>query len=235
MQETLSTLRALQVVDVDIFKVESELKRLPKERAKRQEEIDRRKERQAELEARMHDLKTRIKEIEDHTDTARLRMRKVEQESRQSRGDVALLMAFEHQVKTIKRDIGTSEEEGLSLMESMERVQAEKGALDAEIEGMQAEFDAYSANVDAEIAEATGKLEGLQADRSGRFQSEVPGDVLDTYEQLLAVRGGQALAVLEDRVCQACFMEAPKNLYVRVARGVDLVQCPSCDRILYIA
>jgi predicted nucleic acid-binding Zn-ribbon protein len=26
----------------------------------------------------------------------------------------------------------------------------------------------------------------------------------------------------------------PRNLYVRLARGVDLVQCPSCTRILYV-
>jgi predicted nucleic acid-binding Zn-ribbon protein len=29
-------------------------------------------------------------------------------------------------------------------------------------------------------------------------------------------------------------MEVPTNMVVRVSRGADLVQCPSCDRILYI-
>jgi predicted nucleic acid-binding Zn-ribbon protein len=29
-------------------------------------------------------------------------------------------------------------------------------------------------------------------------------------------------------------MEVPVNLVVRVQRGTELVQCPSCDRILFL-
>ncbi|MDP7573134.1 MAG: C4-type zinc ribbon domain-containing protein, partial [Myxococcota bacterium] len=46
-------------------------------------------------------------------------------------------------------------------------------------------------------------------------------------------RDGEAMAVLEGNICQACYMEVMPNLMVRLVRGRDVVQCPSCDRILY--
>ena len=42
-----------------------------------------------------------------------------------------------------------------------------------------------------------------------------------------------ALAELRDGLCEGCFVNLPKNIVVRLARGMELVQCPSCDRILY--
>ena len=41
--------------------------------------------------------------------------------------------------------------------------------------------------------------------------------------------------MLEGRICQGCYMQIPPNLGVQLARGASLVQCPSCDRILYPA
>ena len=53
---------------------------------------------------------------------------------------------------------------------------------------------------------------------------------LQSLEPLLRA----ALAELDGKICQACHMEVPSNLYVKVARGTVLAQCPSCDRIFYI-
>ena len=42
------------------------------------------------------------------------------------------------------------------------------------------------------------------------------------------------MAELEARVCQGCYVSAPSNIYVRLARRTELVFCPSCGRILYL-
>ena len=49
----------------------------------------------------------------------------------------------------------------------------------------------------------------------------------------LATRTAQALAELGEGLCEGCFVNLPKNIVVRLARGTELVQCPSCDRILF--
>ena len=39
---------------------------------------------------------------------------------------------------------------------------------------------------------------------------------------------------LQNKVCQGCYISVPPNIYVRIARATEIVQCPSCDRILYL-
>jgi hypothetical protein len=234
MHETIRALQALQELDQEIFRLNEELQRLPAERAKRRAQIDRVMGTRDELDKRHLDLRTRIKEIEDMTTQQRQRMRKVETEAANSRQDMALLAAFQHQIRTLKRDISTAEEEGLQLVEESDANETELARLNGEIDGAETLFVELSANVDSEMAVAQGKLDELEAERAKRLTNDVDAESLTLYERLLAVREGVALAELEGRICQRCYMEVPSNLYVRVARGAALAQCPSCDRIFYI-
>jgi hypothetical protein len=234
MNETLRALRALQELDGDIFKLKEELRRLPEERAKRRAQIDAAIARRDATQARFLELRTRVKEIEDMTTQQRQRIRKVESEAASSRSDMALLAAFQHQIRTLKRDISAAEEEGLQLVEESESMEAELQRMNGEIEAAEEVFGELSANVDREVAEATSKLEELEAERAKRLTNDVDAESLTLYERLLAARAGIALAELEGKICQACYMEVPSNLYVKVARGTVLAQCPSCDRIFYI-
>lgn len=233
MQATLKALLNLQEIDRDIFRTQAELKRLPAERQTRKGELDKRAARLAEMKTEAKELRVRIKEIEDLTTTKRQRVRKVENEAAGSRQDMALLAAYQHEIRTLKRDIGSSEEDGLQLVERVEGVESEAAALQAEIEAAQATFDQLSANVDREMGAAQKKLAGLEAERKKRMSSEIPAEALALYTRLLAAREGVALAELDGRICQGCYMEMPTNLCVRVARATEVVQCPSCDRILY--
>ena len=83
------------------------------------------------------------------------------------------------------------------------------------------------------MADAEHRLAELQDDRSKRSSDGIPPTALETYRGLLKTRQGEALAELGDGLCEGCFVNLPKNIVVRLARGAELVQCPSCDRILY--
>ncbi len=41
------------------------------------------------------------------------------------------------------------------------------------------------------------------------------------------------MSLVDSQVCQACYMSIPPNMNVQLARGTKVIQCPSCDRILY--
>jgi uncharacterized protein len=232
MQETLSALLQLQELDRDIFRTQSELKRLPAERNARRAEIEKRLTRLAELRHEAKQLRVKIKEIEDASTKHRQRIRKVENEAANSRQDMALLVAYQHEIRTLKREISTSEEEGVQLVEQADVLDKQAATLQAEIEAEQKVFAEFSGNVEREIAAAEGRLAKLMEGRKARMSNKVPPEALALYTRLLAAREGVAIASLEGRTCQGCFMEIPTNMVVRVNRGVELVQCPSCDRIL---
>lgn len=234
MQETLRLLRGLQELDRDLFQVKEELRRLPAELSRRRTGIDLKAERLAGLEREQFQARVRIKEIEDLTTSQRQRLRKLENEAAGSRADTALLVAYQHEMRTLKRDISEAEEEGLTLVESAERMALDVQALRAEIAADERDFAELRANVDREVADAERRHAELAAERERRFSGPVQPDVLLQYERLLEAREGQAMAVLEGRVCQGCHVGVPNNIYVRLARGTELVTCPSCNRILYL-
>lgn len=233
MQETLSALLQLQELDRDIFRTQAELKRLPAERAARRADIDKRIGRRNELKAEAKQLRVRIKEIEDVSTQHRQRVRKLENEAAGSRQDMALLVAYQHEIRTLKREIGTAEEEGVQLLEKAEGLDAQAAAIDTEIAAHEKVFEEFAANIARETATAQKKLDDLQARRKARMSDRIPPEALATYTRLLAAREGVALAALDGRTCQGCYMEIPTNMVVRVNRGTELVPCPSCDRILY--
>lgn len=235
MQQTLSSLLALQDIDRHLFKVQKELQRLPKERQRRQEILDRKQKEIDELRARAFELKARVKEIEEVAIESRARIRKVESAAATARGDASLHANYEHEVRSLKRDIARGEEEALSFIEKMETCEAEAKERETALKAEQAVFDEFSANVDAELADAQARHDDLAGQRQQRMSSELDAETLELYSRLLEARGGDAMAELDGRICQGCYMEIPANLQVRLLRGAEIVQCPSCDRILYPA
>lgn len=233
MENIVQALRALQEIDMDLFRVNEELRRLPEERSRRQAQLD---AIEGALEAKrtgMQGLQVRIKEIEDTVVVQQQRIRKLEKESTSSR-DVSVVEACRYEMRGLKRQIDEAEREALSYVETVEASQAEAAALEDRLATERSVFEEYSANVDSELGDAQGRQEVLVNRRTARLDADLDLRTLELYDRLLQARGGEALAVLDGGICQACFMQVPPNLKVRVARGQDLVQCSSCDRILYL-
>lgn len=234
MKAVLQALLDLQTVDRDLFKVQVELKRLPQERAVRRAEIDKHVARVAELRAQIKAARVKIKEYEDAATQHRQRARKLENDAANSRADMALLAHFQHEIKNLKREVGNAEELGLSLLEQVENLEKEAATVQARVDEDEKVFAEFSANVERELAQATAQRDTLTSERKKRLAGNtIPPEALSTYTRLIAARNGMPLAGLDGRTCQACFIEIPTNLVVRVQRGAELVQCPSCDRILH--
>lgn len=234
LRETLRCLRGLQELDRDLYRIHDELRRLPAELERKRGKIDAEAVRLAELERQLMGVKVRVKEIDDLTTSQRQRVRKLENEANESRGDAALMAAFQHEIRTLKRDINEAEEEGLGLVETAERLTREKEELKNAVKELEREFAEYSGNVGREIEETKARAQSLEQERKRRQRDGVAPDVLGQYEKLLQSREGQAMAELDGRICQGCYVTVPNNIYVRLARSTELVLCPSCGRILYL-
>jgi len=233
MNPVLRSLLNLQEVDRDIFKVEAELERLPKEVARRVEALDLRKAQLDEKRGEVDELRAAIKEIEHATVGMRQRLKKLEHESSTGTADAALVASYQHEMRNIKRNISQAEDDGLKRVGRADAIEEEIVELEKQLLDEQEAFQEFQKNVEAETATAQEKLSELQADRSTRSAEGIPPASLETYRGLLKTRDGEALAELGDGLCEGCFVNLPKNIVVRLARGTELVQCPSCDRILY--
>lgn len=235
MRDVIRSLLDLQEVDRDLHRVLEELKRLPAERGARQAELTRLASAAGEKKLAAKNVRVRIKEHEDAAVAGRQRIRKLENDMAQARADAQLHAFFEHQIKSLKKEVSTSEDDGLKLLEQVELLDREAADLQLKHDAELKVFELFAANIAREVEAAEAKRAKLEAERAKRMKGDIAPEVLQDYERLLRSRGGIALAQLDGRQCQACFMDMPTNMTVRVARGAELVRCPSCDRILYAA
>ena len=234
MRDTVQALKALQEFDTEIFRLRDELRRLPLELERRKAQIEAHQTRREEAQRAARAVDLQVKEIEDMTTISRQRLRKVENEANSSRGDAATLAAYQIEARNLKRDISAAEEEGLGLVEKSDASGREVTRLETEIAEAQRLLKEFTANVEAEMAVANKRLDALLAKRKERSTNAVAQDAMELYQRLILARQGVALAELDGKVCQACYITVPPNVSVRVLRGTALVQCPSCDRIFYL-
>jgi predicted nucleic acid-binding Zn-ribbon protein len=177
----------------------------------------------------------RFKEQEWEADELRHKIEPVEQ--RLYQGNVQNpkeLEDLERDVESLKRRRSDLEDKALEAMEVLEQAQQALDAAQRELQELtqssgaeQEELHGRQASLKDEIA----LLEQQRAEQATRIE----GSSLQLYDRLYAVRQHRPVAKVEGGACQGCRISLPMNLLHRARSGGDLVQCSSCERILYVS
>jgi uncharacterized protein len=137
-----------------------------------------------------------------------------------------------HEIATAEAAIRSHEDRELDRMEEAEGLTRDLKAAEAELKAQQAAVTAERAALDEEartlqrrIDEATGARAGV----AGQLQPET----LRLFEHVARQRKGQAVAEARDGTCSVCHVRMRPQIYNEVRRGEALIQCESCQRILY--
>jgi predicted nucleic acid-binding Zn-ribbon protein len=140
--------------------------------------------------------------------------------------------ALLHEIATAKAEKDEIEDRILALMEAADTLTqqlktAQAALAQATRDGDQARvgFSAERAALEAEVARLTTSRKTQTLTMEAR--------ALATYEQLLKGRRGQAVAEMRAGHCTACHVRLRPPVEQHVRRNEDLVQCDSCQRLLY--
>ncbi|TAL16177.1 hypothetical protein EPN96_10015 [bacterium] len=130
-----------------------------------------------------------------------------------------------------KQTITTLEEAVLKDMEALEALEEEVrkweekvARIEADAEAARARFDSICEDTESQIAA------GKEAEKA--ILAELPPEVVTKYKLIRSRLGGVAVAEAKDEACTACFMRIPPQRFIEVMRGLTVVQCPNCYRIL---
>jgi predicted nucleic acid-binding Zn-ribbon protein len=143
------------------------------------------------------------------------------------------LTAMSEEVEHLKGRRSGFDDQALEVMEELEPLEAEVDRLQAQRDALTAEADkAADAFVIAERA-VDAEIAAVEAERSA-LASGLPADLAATYERLRARLGGVGVARLVGSSCSGCHLALPAMELERVRRsGPDaLVFCDQCERIL---
>jgi hypothetical protein len=207
------------------------------------DEPDRQKALDARLEAVRHDL-AEAKERLAHNQNTR---RTVEKEVAVHQGRLSKyrdqLMAVKTNVEyqAMQKEIGHAQAEVKMLedriLESMleadelgAALKRAEGALAAEQKAVEAERKALA----TELATVRSSLERTSSERADLL-GQLPPQLVAIFELVARRRHGVAVAEARDGICTICHVRLRPQVFNTVRRNDQIIQCDSCQRILYFA
>jgi hypothetical protein len=81
------------------------------------------------------------------------------------------------------------------------------------------------------------ELEAVLAEYKGkddRLRKIVDKSLLSKYDRIKQSKKGLAVVECFDGVCRGCHMHIQPQLFNELIRGDRLINCPACQRILYV-
>ena len=130
-----------------------------------------------------------------------------------------------------QRELEDRDLEAMSAVEEVERALAEG---ERRLSEMEAEWKAEQESLHQQRGALQQELRELEGRRSGQ-QATIDAAAMRQYETLRAQHQGRAVAKVEPGICQGCRITLPMHVLQRARRGNHLVQCTSCERILYLS
>jgi len=144
------------------------------------------------------------------------------------------LVGFQQDVDSLKARQRELEDRALEAMSAAEEV--ERGLAEAERRrsDMEARWQAEQESLRQQRDVLQREIRELGRRRSGQ-EVTIDAEMMRQYEALRALHQGRAVAKVERGICQGCRITLPMHVLQRARRGNHLVQCTSCERILYLS
>ena len=146
--------------------------------------------------------------------------------------------AFQAELTTLKEQKSLAEDKVLEAMTRAEAIEQELQQITAQQEERKKIVAGARSERDGRAAEIKDRLDELTAQRKA-LAAQVPADVLRQFEELVRIRGDEAMAPVEvvDRrsyeySCASCMMTLPMETVNSIVRG-HLTRCVNCQCLLY--
>jgi predicted nucleic acid-binding Zn-ribbon protein len=231
LNEVIKQLTELQIIDLEIAKLDAEINAEQAEFSQKEEAFNERlssiealKEKveaaegqRRELEAELSDEMSRIKERQS-------KMMQVQT----NREYQSLLKEIEDGKKSIKE----KEDEVVRIMEASEAHEK----IMAEEEGLIGDETKAMASRRRKVKKHAKEIEGKKTKIFGKrdaMAKDIKTPILRKYDMLRTRRNGKAVVGVVNGICQGCFMSIPPQHFNNILKGDRMLNCPTCQRILF--
>ena len=231
MSALIESLRKLQAIDGELYRLRNELKLKPLV-------LEEAKQRMAEQHAKAQASEARLK-------TVQVQQKEKELELATKESNVKKLQAQLFQVKTNKEysvmqqeidhskaDASLLEEDILKVIDTIEQARQEHQQQVAVVAKQQEALNTEEARVHKELETLKADVAALEEKRN-TLAPLVDPQARHIYERILANRDGLAMVPLIDASCGGCHMVQPPQVVNEALIQDKLVMCGSCSRILY--
>lgn len=141
--------------------------------------------------------------------------------------------ALQNEIKAFEADIGRMEEAGLADLAAIDAAAAAVAEREKALAAAEASLAARRREEEEIRARLDGEIRALRERWEERARAVEEG-ALSLYRRIAAGRDGVAVVPVENGSCGGCYMNLPPQSVNLLMGGRELVQCRSCQRILYL-
>lgn len=232
MSDQIQTLRQLQEVDAQLYRLRRERQHKPLVLERTRQLVAEQQAKAQASEAHLKALQLQQKEKELELSTKEANVKKLQMQLFQVKTNKEYT-AIQHEIEQTKGDVSLVEEEILTVMDAIETASQDRQAQLAQADEQQAHLQDEEVRLSQElqaIEEQQGRLQGQRND----ILPLIKAPALAVYERVLASRDGLAMVPLVQASCGGCHMVQPPQVVSEVHLNAKLVTCESCNRILYL-
>jgi predicted nucleic acid-binding Zn-ribbon protein len=183
------------------------------------------------LEKRLTDIKLEENRLELTIEERRLRAAKL-QERMEAVRNVREEAAVHAELEMVRRALESEEQEALSLLDQIKRLEERHEEQEAAHREALAEVEPRRKELVQEQAETESKLKALQADRDAFAAGIDPGE-RRIYDSIMAGARDVALAELtQDGACGNCYNMVPLQVQNQIRHTDEMIRCEGCGVIL---
>ena len=142
------------------------------------------------------------------------------------------LHAMQHQMKAVEEEIGQREEKVLINMMEADEINANIKKAEAALKAAQAKVAAERTAIENEAKASQAMVTQCTTERAAVIAAMDNKGAVETFQRIAKVRG-TAVARAEGERCTICQVRLRPAVFAEVRKNDSLVQCDSCNRILY--
>jgi predicted nucleic acid-binding Zn-ribbon protein len=140
--------------------------------------------------------------------------------------------AVQHEIAFAQNEIKALEDKVLERMMEADDMTAAVKAAETALAVEQKAVEQEKRSLAAEQTDLRATLERVRGERSAVVAALSP-QVFATFERIAQRRNGIAVAQARDGICTICHVRLRPQVFNTVLKNEDIVQCDSCNRILY--
>ena len=229
MDSVLDLLLTIQHLNDEIENTEAQLKKIPKETAKLEMQIEARESDLKTAEARIVELKKdyKLKELEIADNEAKSAKLNTQTFAVKTNEEYRAILSEVDFIRKKNREI---EDEMIIMMEEEEKLKASIDRVRAEAKEFTQTTQERIAMLRRDDETLTEKLKLARAELD-RNLGLLPQDIKALYGRISNVRG-KAVCPIIDNTCTGCFASIPHQMLNEVKQRNKIVLCETCGRIL---
>ncbi len=231
MQEQYQRLRKLQYILFEKYKVQDEIKDIPKVIETNEQVLERSKERYLEQNRRLERAKDKLKSLKIRLDDA--------ERAREGYEKQMDLISTQKEYEALDKEIKDASEKEQQLRKEILSEEKHVEELISEIEdseelisSQEEDLQEHRQQMEEELSVKQSRLRELEAEEKD-LVVDMDEEILFKFERIIKSKSGVGIVPIKEIVCTGCHMQLSQQFVNEVREGVEYQFCPYCSRILF--